>query len=301
MKLRTVWELLEKAAAGWMEDNAMRLGAALAFYTLLSAAPLLVIVLAMAGLFFGASAVQGQVVEQLRDLIGAEGAQAVQTMIVHASRPGTGIVAMLVGILMLLFGASGVFAELQDALNNIWKVAPRPGQPIWTILRDRFLSFVMVLGIGFLLLVSLVITAILSALTHIAGLDHIGFIGQLLSFVVSFAVITLLFAMIFKILPDVKIAWKDVWVGAAVTSLLFSVGKLLIGLYLGRASIGSAYGAAGSLVVFLVWVYYSALILFFGAEFTKVYANEFGAHIEPAANAISLADKHRAAQPRQAG
>jgi membrane protein len=297
MKLRTIWEVVEKAAVAWMADNAMRLGASLAFYTLLSSAPLVVIVLAIAGFVFGGNAVQGQLVAQLRDLMGDEGAKAVQTMIANAARPGSGVIAMTVGILTLLFAASGVFAELQDALNTVWGVKPRPGRALWVIVRERFLSFVMILGIGFLLLVSLVVTALLSALTGYAGLDHIGIIGQVLSFCISFLVIMLLFAMIFKFLPDVKIGWGDVWVGAAVTSLLFAVGKLLIGLYLGRASIGSAYGAAGSLVVFLVWIYYSSLILFYGAEFTKVYAQEVGSHIEPTDNAMFVNDGAGAGRP----
>jgi membrane protein len=297
MTLRTIWEVVKKAAVAWMADNAMRLGASLAFYTLLSSAPLVVIVLAIAGFVFRGNGVQGQLVAQLRDLMGDEGAKAVQTMIANAASPGSGVIAVTVGILTLLFAASGVFAELQDALNAVWGVKPRPGRALWVIVRERFLSFVMILAIGFLLLVSLVVTAILSALTGYAGLDNIGIIGQVLSFCVSFLVITLLFAMIFKFLPDVKIGWRDVWVGAAVTALLFAVGKLLIGLYLGRASIGSAYGAAGSLVVFLVWIYYSSLILFYGAEFTKVYAQEVGSHIEPTDNAMFVNDGAGAGRP----
>jgi membrane protein len=292
MKLRTIWDVIKKAGAGWMDDNAMRLGASLAFYTLLSSAPLVVIVLAIAGVAFRKNAVQGQLVAQLRDLMGPEGGAAVQTMIDSASKPGSGSgIAMVLGILTLLFAASGVFAELQDALNAVWGVKPRPGRALWVIIRERFLSFVMILCIGFLLLVSLVVTAVLSALTGFTGLDSIGIIGEAISFLASFLVITLLFALIFKFLPDVKLGWRDVWVGAAVTSLLFTVGKLLIGLYLGRASIGSAYGAAGSLVVFLVWIYYSSLILFYGAEFTKFYACETGRHIEPTDNAMFVGDR----------
>jgi membrane protein len=247
--------VLKETGNGWVEDKVMRMSAAIAYYTVLSVAPLLVIVMAIAGLVFGREAVQGQLVEQFKGFVGDEGAQALQTMIAHASDPGSGTSALVVGILMLLFGASGVFTELQDSLNTIWEVAPKPGRTLMVMIRDRFLSFAMVLGTGFLLLVSLAISTALAALTAWMGLGHIGVVGQALSFLISFAVITLLFAMIFKFLPDVKIGWRDVWIGAVATALLFSLGKWLIGLYLGQASVGSAYGAAGSLVVFVVWAY----------------------------------------------
>jgi membrane protein len=207
----------------------------------------------------------------------------------------------VVGVVLLLVGASGVFAELQDSLNTIWEVAPKPGRGLLGTIEDRFLSLALVLGTGFLLLVTLILSTALAALTRITGLAEVGIIGHAINFLVSFVVVTLLFAMIYCILPDVKIGWRDVWIGAAVTSLLFSVGKLLIGLYLGHASVGSAYGAAGSLVVFVVWVYYSAQTLLLGAEFTKVYANRFGSHIRPAANAVPVTEEARAQQglPRQ--
>lgn len=233
--------------------------------------------------------------EQLRVLIGPQGGDAVQTMIASAGGPGAGW-AMVVGIIMLLVGASGVFAELQDALNTIWEVKPKPGLGIMAMVRDRFLSLTMVFGVGFLLLVTLIISTALSALTRFAGLAEVGVIGQAVNFVVSFVVITLLFAMLYKFLPDVKLGWKDVWVGALVTSLLFTVGKLLIGLYLGNAGVGSSYGTAGSMVVFVVWVYYSGMILFFGVEFTKVYSNRFGSRIRPADNAVPVTDDARAQQ-----
>src|SRR5262249_13862392 len=188
--------------------------------------------------------------------------------------------AHIVGGVILLFGASGVFAELQDGLNTVWEVQPKPGRPVLTILRERFLSFAMVLGTCFLLLVSLVVSAVLTALTAAVALGPGGVVGQVLSFCISFVVIALLFAMIFKVLPDVKIAWGDVWIGAVATALLFTLGKFLIGLYLGKASVGSAYGAAGSLVAFLVWVYYSAQIFFFGAVFTHIYAERHGSRAQ---------------------
>jgi membrane protein len=296
------WQLIQEAGNGWLDDKVPRMSAALAYYTILSVAPLLVIALGIAGQFLGPQQVQDAVVKQLGGLVGEEGGKAIQTMIAHASNLGSSVTAIIVGGIVLLFGASGVFAELQDALNTIWEVQPKPGRPVWTIIRERFLSFAMVLGTCFLLLVSLVVSAVLAALTQWMGWGAEGVVGQVLTFCISFGVITLLFAMIFKVLPDVKIAWGDVWVGALATAFLFTVGKLLIGLYLGHASVGSAYGAAGSLVVFVVWVYYSAQILYFGAEFTKAYANHFGSHIRPTENAEPLTQEARAQQgiPRSA-
>ncbi|MBI1914821.1 MAG: YihY/virulence factor BrkB family protein [Planctomycetes bacterium] len=289
MNLAETWELLRDTAKEWWDDNAPRLGASLAFYTLLSLAPLLVVVTAIAGLTFGKEAAEGQLVAQLRDLVGPQGAQAIQTLLVNAQEPTTGVLATLVSLVMLLLGATGVFSELQDALNIVWEVEAQRPSGLWAAIRDRFLSFVMVLAIGFLLLVSLVASAALTALGNYAGglLPDSGRWLRVADFGVSFAVITLLFALLYKVLPDAKVAWRDVWVGAAVTALLFTVGKFLIGLYLGSSSIGSAYGAAGSLAVFLVWVYYSAQILFLGAEFTQVYAQRHGRPIVPKGNAVA--------------
>jgi membrane protein len=295
-KLRHIWELVKEAGNGWMEDKAMRMAAAVAYYCILSTAPLVVIAIAVAGWVFGQQAAQGQLVDQMRELIGKEGADAIQAMLVHAAHPATSIAATVIGSLVLLFGASSVFIELQDSLNTIWEVTAKPGRTLWTLVKDRFLSFAMILAIGFLLLVSLLISAALAAVVQITGMTNVGIIGHTLSFLVSFVVITLLFALIFKVLPDAKISWADVWIGSLGTALLFSLGKLLIGLYLGHSTIGSTFGAAGSLVVFVVWIYYSALILFFGAEFTKVYANRFGGRIEPTSNAVALTDTDRAHQ-----
>lgn len=298
MNLKAMVELLKATVADWQEDKASRLAAALAYYTVFSLAPLLVIVIAIAGLVFGPEAARGQIDNQLQGLLGRDGAEAVQTMIASANKPTTGIVASIINIVILLFGASGVFAQLQDALNTVWEVAPKPGRGIGNVVRSRFLSFSMVLGIGFLLLVSLVLSAGLAAVGAylsqlLPGLD---FLWQLVNFGISFGVITLLFAMIYKILPDAKVAWGDVWIGAAITSLLFTIGKALIGLYLGNASVGSAYGAAGSLVVLLIWVYYSAQILFFGAEFTQVYATKYGSRIVPTKNAVAVTEEAQAQQ-----
>lgn len=278
MNPKAVWALLKDSISEWLEDRAPRLSAALAYYTVFSLAPLLIIVIAIAGLVFGQEAVQGQIVEQIGHMVGKGSAKEIQTMIQSAHNPTSGVIGTVVGIVVLLFGATGVFGELQDSLNTVWDVSPKAGGGIWGMIKDRFLSFTMVLGIGFLLLVSLVLSAGLAALGNYLGslLPGSGYILQALYFLVSFGLITLLFATMYKVLPDVEIAWGDVWIGAIMTSLLFTIGKFLIGFYIGQTDVGSAYGAAGSIVVLLVWIYYSALILFFGAEFTQVYANKYG-------------------------
>lgn len=290
MKFRAIGMLFKETFFEWLDDNVQRLGAALAYYTVFSLAPLLIIAIAIAGLAFGQEAAQGQIIGQVEDLLGEQGAKAIQGMIESARQPTAGIVASLLGIIMLLFGATGAFAQLQDALNTIWGVTPKPRRGVIGILKDRLLSFLMVIGVGFLLLVSLVLSAGLAALGKFFGnlLPVPEAILQIVNFIVSFGVITLLFGMMYKILPDVKIGWSDVWIGAAMTALLFSVGKFLIGLYLGKSGVASAYGAAGSLVLILLWVYYSSQILLFGAEFTFVYANKYGSRIEPSDNAVLI-------------
>ena len=274
--------LFKLAYQGWTADNASRLAAALAYYTIFSIAPLLVIVIAITGLIWDAGAVRTQILSQVRSLVGAEGAEFVAGLMASTGSPGQGILALVIGILTLLFGALGVFNELHNSLNIIWNVrVEKPKgllQSIKKVILDRLLSFTMILGIGFLLLVSLVVTAGLSATQETLGdaFPIPEFILQILNLVISLGVITVLFALIFKFLPDVRLAWRDVWMGAFVTSLLFSLGKTLIGLYLGNSAVGSTFGAAGSLVLLLLWIYYSAQILFFGAEFTQVYANRYG-------------------------
>jgi len=281
MSLMNLPDLLKDTYSEWRADNASRLGAALAFYSLFSMAPLLIIVISIAGLVFGRDAAQGRVIEQLQGLVGAEAARSIETIIGTARAPAASVLTAAAGIVALLLGASGAFGELQAALNVIWNAPPRPAQAIPQLIKDRFLSFTMVLGTGFLLLVSLVISAALAALNDsLARLMEISPSAlQAVHVVISFAITALLFAMIFKQLPDVRIAWADVWIGAAVTALFFTVGRLLIGLYLGRSSLASTYGAAGSVVILLLWVYYSAQILFFGAEFTQVYANRYGSRL----------------------
>jgi membrane protein len=273
--------LVKLAARKWLADKAPRLGAAVAFYSMLSLAPLLVITIAVVGLAFGEGTARAQVVAQARALVGPQGAEAVAAMVEHARRPGAGILASALGFATLLFGASGVFGELKDALNSIWGVKPPPGGGIGKFIRDRALSFAMVLLVGFLLLAALVLTTALAGLApSLAGsVPALAWALRGAHLLVSLGVYTLLFALVFRVLPDARIAWRDVWVGAAITATLFAVGTFAIGLYLSKAGVGSPYGAAGSLAVLLVWVYYSAQVLFFGAEVTQVYANRFGSRI----------------------
>jgi membrane protein len=271
----------------WKEDKASRLSAALAYYTIFSLAPLLIIVIAITGLFWQQQAVHQQVMNQIQGLVGVEGAKFVSNLLTSAGNPARGITATIIGIITLIFGALGVFNELHNSLNIIWNVKEEEPKSflgsVKNIIFDRFLSFTMILGIGFLLLVSLVISAGLSAAQKTLGnaFPLSEFIWQIVNLVVSIGVITLLFALIYKVLPDAEIAWRDVWLGALVTAVLFSLGKFLIGLYLGNSAIASSFGAAGSLVLLLIWIYYSAQILFFGAEFTQVYANTYGSKILP--------------------
>jgi len=289
--------LIKESFKEWKDDGALDLGAALSYYTVFSLAPMLLIVIGVAGVVWGREAVQGQLVGQLQGLVGPQGGQMIQTMIAHASKPGAGVVATIIGLVTILFGATGVFVQLQNALNHIWEVEPKPGGGIWGFVRNRLISFGMILGVGFLLLVSLVVSAAMGSIDRWA--DNLGGAGRvlalILSFAVSFAVISLLFALIYKYLPDVKIGWRDVWIGAAVTALLFTVGKFLIGLYVAKSSVASSYGAAGSLVILLLWVYYSAQIVFLGAEFTQVYASRYGSQIEPADNAVPVVKRKEVA------
>jgi membrane protein len=275
------WPVVKDAATEWVNDKAPRLGAALAYYTIFSLAPLLVIAIAVAGLVFGPEAAQGQVSQQVGSLVGEQGGQAVEAMVAAANKPETGTLATVLGVVMLVFGATILFAQLQDALNTIWEVRPKPGRGVWGVIRDRLLSLTMVLGVAFLLLVSLVVSAVLAAIGGLFGDWQTGVAGQAVTTLVDLVVVTLLFALIFKFLPDAEIGWRDVWFGAVVTAVLFAVGKVLIGVYIGRAGIASAYGAAGSLVVLLIWLYYASQIFLFGAELTKSYANRMGSRIKP--------------------
>jgi membrane protein len=271
--------LLRETVTSWSNDYAPSMGAALAYYTLFSIAPLLLIVISIAGLVFGQEAAQGEIVAQLQGLMGEDGAHAVEGLLVSASRPETGVLAGVLSFGLLLFGATTVFAELQDAFDRIWRVPARArSSGLWKFLRARVLSFGMMLGIAFLLMVSLVFSAVIAALGKWWG-PYFGMsevVLQATNLLLSFGLITVLFALIYKILPRARVEWRDVWIGAAVTSLLFSIGKLLIGLYIGKSAVASGFGAAGSLVVLLIWVYYSAQIFLLGAEFTWIYAHHAG-------------------------
>jgi membrane protein len=271
--------LIKDTVSAWIDDYAPSMGAAIAYYTVFSIAPLLLIVISVAGVVFGAEAARGEVVAQLEGLLGTEGAEAVQDMLVAVSEPGTSTLTTLLGLLALLVGATTVFAELQSALDRIWRVPERhKSSGIWSLLRARVLSFGMILGIGFLLIVSLLASAGLSALGRVwAPLFGEGeLIAHAVDFVVSLAIVTTVFAMIYKIMPRAHIRWHDVWLGALVTALLFAIGKFLIGLYIGKSGVATGYGAAGSLVILLLWVYYAAQIFLLGAEFTWLYAHRFG-------------------------
>lgn len=295
MNVKVILGLFQETFQEWSNDKASRLSAALAYYTIFSIAPLLIIVIAIAGAVFGDEAAKGQIFGQIQGLVGEAGAKLIQDAIKNASQPKQSAIASIISVIVLLFGATGLFTELQDALNTIWEVQPKPGRTVKNMVRVRVLSFAMILGIGFLLLVSLTTSTVLAALVAYFNnlLPGVDFIWRVVNFILSFVVTTVLFGLIFKVLPDVKITWSDVWIGAALTSVLFSLGRFLLGQYLGNGSFGSAYGAAGSIVVVIAWVYYAAQILFFGAEFTQVYARRYGSQIVPDKNAIPMTDKAR--------
>ncbi len=298
MKLKLALKIAKDTFSDWSEDKALRLAAAMAYYTTFSLAPLLTIVIAIAGLAFGQEAARGQIVAQIRGLVGDQGAQAIQTIAANANSSGGSMLATILGIAVLIFGATGMFVQLQDALNTIWEVKPKPGRGIIGAIKDRFFSFAMVIGMGFLLIASLAVSAGLAALgSYASGIVHgHDLILQAGNFLISFIVITFIFALTFKFVPDADIAWGDVWIGAAITSLLFNIGKFLMGVYLGHSSVGSAYGAAGSLIILLLWIYYSANILLLGAEFTQVYANNLGSRIVPKKDAVPATAEMKAQQ-----
>lgn len=291
-----IFKLLKTTAQEWMKDKALRLSAAMAYYSIFSIAPLLVIALSMAGMVLGPDAVRGHLDDQLESIMSPRAAESVQSMVESASRPADSMLNAILGFGLLLVGASGVFAQLKDALNTIWEVKVKPGSSgVKTFLRQRLLNFGMVLVIGFLLLTSLLLTTALAAFN--GYLDRIfalpPAIWGIAAFLVSFGVVTLLFAFIFKVLPDAQIEWRHVWIGAAVTAALFEVGKFGLSWYLGRESTASSFGAAGAVVLLLLWVYYASCILFFGAEFTQVYAREYGQVVAPAENAEPVSATQR--------
>ncbi|MEO7559664.1 MAG: YihY/virulence factor BrkB family protein [Nitrosospira sp.] len=285
MEIKQIWTLVKAAFSSWLDDYAPSMGAALAYYTMFSIAPLLLVVISTAGLVFGEEAVRGEIFGQLRDLMGDQGAQAVQGLLASVSEPKEGIAATVIGTVLLLIGATTVFGELQDAFDRIWRAPEKnKNEGWWRLIRSRLLSFGIILGIGFLMIVSLVFSAAMAALGKWWGpfFSNLEILTTVLNFLFSFALMTAVFAMLYKFMPRVKIHWQDVWAGAIVTALLFAVGKLLIGIYIGKSAISSGFGAAGSLVVVLVWVYYSAQIFLLGAEFTWVYARAHGSRKESA-------------------
>ncbi len=288
--VKSAWVLLKDSAIAWDEDNVGTQGAALAFFSAFSLSPLLILVIVLSSLGFGQAAASGHLVSQIRGLMGVEGANFVQSLITNAYSTNANALVTIFSMIMLLLGASAVFVQLRDSLNTIWRVQQRPSGTIRAFLRGRLLAFAMITGIGFLLLVSLVMSAFLAAMS--AYLSNIFAIltgvVSVVDFVVSFIGITVMFALMFKFVPAATTKWKDVWVGAAVTSLLFTIGKLLIGLYLGNGAIGSTFGVARSLVVIMLWAYYSSQIVLYGAEFTRLYAERFGAGILPSANALRV-------------
>ena len=289
-----VLDLLKSAAKEWSRDKCPQLGAALAYYTIFSLAPLVLVLLGVFGLIYGSNEQARQkILDQLSYLVDPSGVKVFQDIANSAAEPKAGILATAIGILIALFGASGIFGQLQDALNTIWAVKPKPGQGIWGFIRARFLSFAMVGGVCFLLLVSLTVEGLLKGLhSYLQSIFPGGhYLGLAIFYVFDLGIIVLLFAMLFRYLPDAKIAWRDVWTGAALTAILFVIGKFLLSLYLASGAAGSAYGAASSLITLLLWIFYSAQILLFGAEFTKVYANIYGSHVEPEEHAVKVERK----------
>lgn len=271
--IRRVWAIVRGGLKGWWNDNVPRLGASLAYYTLFAIAPVIIVAIGIAGLVFGPEAVRGQIVHQVDDLIGLEGGRAVQALLQGASNHSAGVLATVIGSITFLLGATGAFLELQYALNTIWRVAPKATAGLRDFLVQRLVSFGLVVAIGFLLMVSLAVSAALAAFSGWlnASVPGIAFVWMAVNLVISIAVTTVLFALVYKVLPDVDLDWPDVWTGALMTSVLFAIGKTVIGLYIGHSSTASSYGAAGSVVVLLLWVYYSAQIVLFGAELTRAY------------------------------
>ncbi len=292
-------DIVKKTFKEWGEDKASRLAAALAYYTVFSIPPLLVVGIGIASLFTERAMVEDQLVGQAGSLMGSRGAEAIETILESAEEPGSSeIIPTLIGFALLLFGASGVFTQLQDAMNTIWDVEADPDRGIMGIIKERFLSFTMVLAIGFVLLVSLMLSTMLTTFGDFVGglVSDTEILLLIVNFLISFAVIALLFTLIFKTIPDVQIAWRDVIVGAILTALLFKIGEYALGFYFDRSDPTSSFGAAGSVILLLLWVYYSAQIMFLGAEFTQVYATEYGSGVRPEAGAVAVTEEAKAKQ-----
>ncbi len=295
-RLALLFDLLRTTWMEWQEDKAPRLGAAFAFYTIFSIAPLLIIAIAIAAAVLGQKAASGQIQAQIEGNVGAAAAKTIQDMIEATSKArGTGLRASIIGLVVSLWGASNLFGQLQDSLNTIWEVTPKPSEGMWNMVRQRFLAFAMVLAMGLLLLATLVASTVVTSFgTYVS--EHLGIPMvslQVLNLGIALISTTLFFACMFKVLPDARVQWHDVWVGAILTAILFIIGRLVLGLYLGRSGVSSAYGAAGSLIVVLLWIYYAAQILFFGAEFTQVFANRFGSRVRPSPHAMPVTEAMR--------
>ncbi|MFC5408489.1 YihY/virulence factor BrkB family protein [Larkinella bovis] len=290
------WTMLVGAYNGFSNDRGLKLSAALAYYTVFSLAPLLVLLISISSIFFGEEAIRGQVFSQINGLVGNQAAKQVQDMIKSVELSGKTNIALISGIVTLIIGATSIFIEIQDSINLIWRVKAKPKRGWVKLLKDRLLSSSLIVSLGFLLVVSLVVNGLVLALSDTLKRyfpDIAVIFAEIFNFIVSFGVITVLFGVIFKVLPDAKIAWKDIRWGAIFTALLFMLGRYLIGLYIETTSTGSTYGAAGSLIVILVWIYYTAAILYFGAEFTQVYAEHYGIKIEPADYAVYVEQQEK--------
>lgn len=293
MQLGHVGSLLKATVVEWIDDNAARVAASLAFYTLLSMAPLVLLSVALIGALMGETDAQARILGTVESVVGPQAAGALSAVVGSAHKSDSGFMSSVIGVVVLLVGASGVFGELQYALDTIWGVKPKPNRGIMGVLKDRLFSFSMVIGVAFVLLVSLVISTVLSGMGRVVSdqLPGGAVVWQCVNLTISLGVITVLFAIIFKVVPDIEIRWRDVWFGAFVTAVLFSAGKYVLGLYLGTSSVASSYGAAGSVVALVVWVYYSSQLVFLGAEFTQVFARRYGVEIQPSKNAVFI-DEH---------
>jgi membrane protein len=302
-RLRAAWALLKDTFTEWSDDEVPRLAAALAYYAVFSVAPMLVIVIAVAGFFYGPQAAEGRIVGQIETLVGTRGAEAIQVLLAGANHRSQGLVATVVGIVTLFFGATGFFTELQQTLNKIWNVEKKLGRSIWSTVRQRFASFALVLATAALLLVSLLAEAVLGAFTGYleTRVALFSLLSGPLSTLFGFALTTLVFALLFKVIPEVDLTWRDVWIGAMATSALFTLGRLGLGLYFGRSTFTSTYGAFGSLIVILFWIYYSAQIVFLGAEFTQVYSRRHGSKGKRASGSSDQAPPSRELLAGQSG
>ena len=288
MNLKRVWKLLKQAVKEWQQDKVPILAAALAYYMVFSVAPMVIIVIAVVGFIVGESVARQEVIQQMEALIGPDATESVRIVLQNQFKPSSNIIATVVGIITVIFGATTVVVQLKQALNMIWDVQPKPGQGVKGFIKTRILSVLMVMGIGLILLLSLILSAVLAGVDRLLEqyLSVPSIVWSLTDNLISVILMTLLFGQIYRVLPDVEISWKDVAVGSVITAVLFTLGKAGISIYLGNSSVGSAYGAAGSLVIFLMWVFYSAQIFLFGAEITKVWARTYGSKIKPSENAI---------------